>query len=99
MIWLTHLVALLLSLAGFFCLAAVMDRHADELLGRAASRRDHWRWRGAGITLLVLALALCIRAEGTSIGIAAWLGLMTPAAMLVGLWFTRRAQRKPARQR
>lgn len=84
MIWL----ALVFSLAGFLCLAIVMDRHADDALGREPTRRDRWLARGAGSLLLALALAACIAVEGVSIGITAWLGVMTPAALLIGLGFT-----------
>ena len=84
MIWL----ALLCSLAGFLCLAFVMDRHASDVLGRAPRRRECWLARGAGIALLAVALTACIAAEGVSIGITAWLGVMTPAALLIGLGLT-----------
>ena len=91
MTWLAHFAALLSAAAGFVCLAAVMERHAEDLLGRMPTRRDRVAWRSAGALLLAIALALCIEVEGTSIGIAAWFGLMTLAAMLVGLGFTRGA--------
>ncbi len=96
---LAYWASLALAIAGFACLGAAMLRHAHDVFGRDATPVQAWSARGTGSALLAVALALCIRAEGLSVGIAAWLGILTPAALLVGLGFTALAgRRKPGRR-
>jgi len=68
----------------FVALAVAMPRHQEELLGRELSTRSALAWRLAGAAGLGLALAACLQAWSLSVGIAAWTGLLTFAAMLVG---------------
>ncbi|MGE0796728.1 MAG: DUF3325 domain-containing protein [Lautropia sp.] len=89
MLW----IAFVLSIFGNACLGAVMLRHAADVFGHDATPGQALAARLAGTALLGSALAICIVAEDVSIGIAAWLGVLTPAAMLVGLAFTVLASR------
>jgi len=77
-------IGLALAFPAFVALALAMPRHQEELLGREFSARSALIWRLAGTTGLGLALAACLQVWSVSVGIAAWTGLLTFAAMLVG---------------
>ena len=77
--------AILACLAGFSGIALSMIKHARDLLGQANTPRKRRLFRVAGWALLVLSLAACIAAWGGSIGLVAWFGLATVAALLVAI--------------
>lgn len=80
--------SLLWAFAGFAALAAAMDRH-DEPLGTAAlAATQRHGWQAGGSALLLLSLMACLQRWNASVGIAAWLGLLTLAAMAWGLVLT-----------
>ena len=77
------LVALALAYAGMASLCLAMDRHHKQVWGRDASDRARWSLRCAGSLLLALAALPCTEAWGASVGVVAWLGLLSAAALLV----------------
>ena len=80
--------AFVACLAGFAGIALAMTRHARDLLGRANTPRKRLACRTAGWALLALSLWLCITNWGAAIGLAAWFGLATVAALLVAMALT-----------
>ncbi len=78
-------IALALGLLGFSALSLAMERHQEQVCGRALHRRAALAWRMAGALLLALSLGVCAAAWDWSVAIAAWLGLLTFAALAVGL--------------
>lgn len=75
----------------YLAMAAVslsMERHQEQIAGRMLAAQPTTLWRGGGWLLLALALVPAISAWGTSVGIAAWLGLLTFASLLLGLQLT-----------
>jgi len=77
--------------ATFAALTAIglsMDRHQEQMLGRELGADAARAWRAAGWLALPLAAAPCLAAWGASVGAAAWLGVLTGAAMGVGLLLT-----------
>lgn len=82
------LAAFFLAFAGFSVIAASMDRHQDQLgtEGLAPARLNAWRL--AGYALLALSLAPCLLRWNASVAVAAWLGLLTFAALALGLLLT-----------
>lgn len=86
----TYGAALLLAFAAFAAIAASMDRHGDQFGMKAQALspgRILW-WRAGGFVLLGVSLLKCLQHWNTSIAIAAWLGLLTFAAMALGLVLT-----------
>ena len=81
-------IAGLLALPGFFALSQAMERHHEQVAGVAATPAAAWCWRGAGAVLLLLALVVCLQGWGTSVAVAAWLGVLTLAALAVALLLT-----------
>lgn len=78
-------IALAVSFPGFALLSVAMERHGQDALGRSLSLPQRRASRIGGALLLAVALAVCMRAEGTSIGIAEWFGVLSLAALGVGL--------------
>ena len=77
--------ALFLAFAAFTAIAASMERHADDLLPRP---RHALAWRVGGYALLAASLLPCLARWNASVAIAAWLGLLTFAALALGLLLT-----------
>jgi hypothetical protein len=61
-----------------------MPRHQEQMLARELGAPWTLAWRAAGYLGLGLALIPCLQAWGVSVAIAAWLGVLTAAAMAVG---------------
>ena len=80
--------AFVACLAGFAGIALAMTKPARDRLGRANTSRKRLACRTAGWALLILSLAACITNWGTAIGLVAWFGLATVAAMLVAMALT-----------
>lgn len=80
---LTHALLLLSALAGFAALALAMERHQEDLWGKALSAQQTRGLRAAGWLLLGLCLALAIAAKGWSFGLVAYSGHTSAAAALV----------------
>ncbi|WP_374655616.1 DUF3325 domain-containing protein [Dongia sp.] len=95
-----NLLALALAAAGFLALALAMRRHAGQVFGtHPAPARDR-AMRVLGIFLLSLSLAGCLAAWPMKIALAAWLGILTPAALaaiLVLSHLIRRQRKRPRR--
>lgn len=81
-------IAGLLALPGFFAWSQAMERHHEQVSGVAATPAAAWCWRGAGAVLLLLALVVCLQGWGTSVAVAAWLGVLMLAALAVALLLT-----------
>lgn len=77
------LCALLLSFGGFAALSLAMDRHQEEVLGRALAGLHNHALQAAGTGLLVLALLACMVGKTASVAATDWLGLLTLAALAV----------------
>ncbi|QNN55830.1 DUF3325 domain-containing protein [Diaphorobacter ruginosibacter] len=77
----THLMMLVLGLAGLLSLAFASERHGEHLLGRMPDPRWRWSARAAGWLLLALSLALGMAAMGAGIGSALWLGWLSIAGL------------------
>ncbi|WP_347486162.1 DUF3325 family protein [Vandammella animalimorsus] len=78
---------LALSFTGFVLLASAMQRHCDEFapspwLGSLRRRR------GQGAAALGLALLLCLSQWPAALAVLVWLGLLTFAALALGLLLT-----------
>lgn len=86
-------IALLLALPAFAALSQAMERHHEQVHGVVPSVQAMWLWRAAGMLLLILSLAVCLHTWGTSVAIAAWLGVLTLAALPVALMLTYAPQR------
>lgn len=67
-----------------------MPRHCRQVWGSAPARRGALTWRIQGWVLLVVALVPCIVLEGPSVGIVAWTGVLTVAALVVTMLLTYR---------
>lgn len=88
-------IALAFGLAGFAALSLAMERHQAQVFGRPLARAGTLRWRLAGIALLGLSLAACLMHWRTSVALAAWLGVLTPAGLAVAWLLTYRPRRLP----
>lgn len=78
------LLSLALSYSGFTALSLSMDKHQQELHGKAqhsAGRMRVWRW--LGWVVLALAFGLCIWNHGWALGPVLWLGALTAAGLLI----------------
>ncbi|MEF9964975.1 MAG: DUF3325 domain-containing protein [Comamonas sp.] len=89
----TAIASLLWAFAGFAALAAAMDRHEDQLGTATLAATQRHLWQVAGTGLLLVSLVFCLQRWHTSVGIAAWLGLLTLAALAWGLVLTYIPQR------
>lgn len=79
----THLAVFTLSLLGFAALALAMERHQDDLFGRALPRRTTLALRNAGWAALLLALVVAVRTQGWSLGLVTLSGHTSLGAGLV----------------
>ncbi|MBN8906080.1 MAG: DUF3325 domain-containing protein [Rhodospirillales bacterium] len=87
--------ALALADAGFVLLALAMERHARQL-GLRPAPRVRPLLRIAGGVLLAGAGAACIVGWGVSIGLVAWCGVLTLAALLLAMALALPARRRIA---
>lgn len=74
------MIAWLLALAGFACLALAMEEHHHWLTGRDPSVRTRRRLRLAGALLLAASWLSTWATWGPAMGSVAWCGLLTLAA-------------------
>lgn len=74
-----------LALPAFTALSLAMERHQDQVVGRALPGNTTLAWRMTGVALLGLSLASCL-ASGWSgaVAVTAWVGLLTLGAMVTG---------------
>jgi len=77
--------ALAVAYAGFAALGLAMDRHQPQLIGRTLAPRANRLCQLAGGLLLATSLALCMATWSTSVAIVGWLGLLTVAALALGV--------------
>ncbi len=82
------LASILLAFAAFTVIAASMDRHQDQLGTDRLQPARLMAWRWCGFALLAVSLAPCLLRWGPSVAVAAWLGLLTFAAMALALLLT-----------
>lgn len=80
-----HLGVQLLSLLAFGALALAMDRHQEDIFGRALAPGRVRTLRAAGWLALGAALAWAVREHGWSLGLIAWTGHISAAAGMVFL--------------
>jgi hypothetical protein len=64
-----------------------MDRHHRQVWGRPSGRRAATTLRAIGFALISLAAVPCLLTMPGSVGIVAWLGFLTAAALLLILLF------------
>lgn len=79
---------LLLAFAAFTLIAASMDRHQDQLGTEQLQPARLRAWQLGGYALLAVSLAPCFVRWNASVAVAAWLGLLTFAAMALALLLT-----------
>lgn len=79
------LIVLALCYAAMAAVSLSMERHREQVHGKAAAAMH---LRLGGWALLAVALVPAIVAWGTSVGILAWLGMLTFAALGTGLQMT-----------
>lgn len=89
----TTWIAWLLAFPAFAALSLAMDAHHERVLGTTVLPRAQWLWRSAGVALLLASLAICWRHWSASVAVAAWLGVLTLAALAVVLLLTYAAPR------
>ncbi|GEM_PF-2296698 len=78
--------AMLLGVAGMASLSMAMERHHEQIWGKA--RLQVWRvWalRAVGWALLITAAVATVRLQGTSMGLTLWAMEISLAAVCVGL--------------
>lgn len=75
-----RLLALLLCVGAFSCLAMAMARHQETLLGQAFPAAQSRCLRGAGWCALAIALALVVAGQGWALGLVAFSGCTSVAA-------------------
>ncbi|WP_153110221.1 DUF3325 domain-containing protein [Propionivibrio limicola] len=76
------------SFAGFGALCLSMERHGKQVIGSVPPLAFQLLASILGWGLLALALTLSVRNYGASVGITAWFGYLTLAAVAVGLSLT-----------
>lgn len=81
--WLAHLLLLLLALAGFVVLALAMERHQEDVFGKALNQPVTGSLRIFGWSSLTLCLWLAVASKGWSFGLVAYSGHTSAAAALV----------------
>ncbi|VUZ26106.1 Uncharacterised protein [uncultured Comamonas sp.] len=80
--------ALFIAFTGFAAIAATMARHSDAFGTQAFTPRRLQGCRAVGFVLLGVSLQMCLAHGGTSIAIAAWVGLLAFAALALGVLLT-----------
>ncbi|MGE0798962.1 MAG: DUF3325 family protein [Lautropia sp.] len=93
----THLLAIVLCLAGFAALAAATERQQPMLFGRVLPPASARRLRLTGAALLVGALAWLVAAQGWALGLVMYSGHTSLAAGCVHCALIVRARRQDAR--
>ncbi|HEY1607858.1 MAG TPA: DUF3325 domain-containing protein [Paraburkholderia sp.] len=78
-----RLLALLLCVGAFACLAMAMERHQATVLGRALPVAASRCVRAAGWGALGIALALVVADQGWALGLVAFSGVTSIAAGIV----------------
>ena len=74
-----------LAYAAMAALALSMSRHQEQFIGRELAPQQVRALRAGGWVLLALALQPALAAWGTQVGIAGWLGVLSLAALAIGL--------------
>ncbi len=73
-----------LSFSAFTALSLSMDKHQQELHGKAQASPARMRgWYALGWLLLCAAFALCVWNHGWALGPVVWLGALTVAGLLL----------------
>ncbi|WP_233238246.1 DUF3325 domain-containing protein [Bordetella sp. LUAb4] len=80
-----HVLTLLISLAAFAALALAMDRHQEDLFGRALAPGVTRLLRILGWAGLLLALWVIVGRQGWALGLVSYSGCTSLAAGLVFL--------------
>lgn len=88
------LLAALLAVIGFTCIALGMGRHQGELLKHRLSPQEQRRAKVAGWAALGCAYAAATAAWGAAVGTVLWLGLLSLGAMTVLLMMSWRSNRR-----
>lgn len=78
-----RLLALVLCVFAFACLAMAMSRHQETVFGGALSVAKSRCLRGAGWFALAIALALVVAGQGWALGLVAFSGSVSVAAGIV----------------
>ncbi|MGJ7519352.1 DUF3325 domain-containing protein [Variovorax sp. LT1P1] len=92
------LLSLTCAFVGMAALAGAMDRHHEQMVGRAAVPPMRRRaLQALGCVLLGISLGCCIAAWGASVGPIAWWGLLTLGAGGVVLLLSALGRRTPRR--
>ena len=81
----TILCALGLTYAGMASLSLAMDRHHGQVFGRDAAPSVRRALQLAGGVLLALAIWPCVAGWSATVGVVAWLGLLSAGALGVAL--------------
>ncbi|WP_312682696.1 DUF3325 domain-containing protein [Stenotrophomonas chelatiphaga] len=89
--------ALLLAIAAFACLALAMERHHRDVTGHAPAVARRRLLRLLGCAGLVASLTASIGAWGVAWGVVGWCGVLAAAAGAVLLWLSFRSPAMPAR--
>lgn len=93
----SHAVVAAVSLPAFALLALAMQRHQEDLFGRALAAGPTRALRAAGWLALLASLAVAVRAQGWSLGLVAWCGHISLSAGLVVLGLVAWDRCKPRR--
>jgi hypothetical protein len=75
--------AFALCYAGLSSLCLAMNRHHQQVLKHAPSKRRTGGLRLAGWALLVLSLIGCMAGWGASVGAVVWFGVLAAAALAI----------------
>lgn len=82
-------IAVALALPAFTALSLAMERHQEQIFGRALAMDASVAWRLIGIALLALSLASCATAGWSgAVAVTAWIGVLTFGALLTGWMLT-----------
>lgn len=90
----TDLFCIALAAAGFAMLAAAMDRHQRDVIGRKLPRLTSRRFRAGGAAALAATLLAGVATSGAAIGVVAWFGHLTIGAAIVLTWLCWNTARK-----
>jgi len=74
-----------LMFIAFAVIAASMSRHRQQLGTEQTSPAQLYRWRAAGYVLLAASIWPCLLRWNPSVALALWFGLLTLAALTLGL--------------
>lgn len=78
-----------LALPAFTSLSLAMERHQEQVFGRALAERASVAWRMSGIALLALSLASCVLSGWSgAVAVTAFIGVLTFAALATGWLLT-----------